>query len=369
MKKTAFVPLRLILWIVFVLFLSPQFLFADFLEYRGNDDLGFSPQKTGAAKLKEIEEAKAQLKSPIKENVQVNEGVEVKEDIQVKEDISVGLPATSQVKETRKLKIKELEQSPPPEQVKYTEKPVIAARVNREIKYIPGADKSWLTKDDEVYHYFICQYDSKFRMVKRTCYVAAKDKKPFTEDDQVQEYQIFIYDKTDKLVKEIVSDSIGQDNQWFTADDGLKYKAVYEYDHSGNKSKEIRYGPADEITYYVIFEYVPGGLVVKDICYRGKGVDNQWFTQDDQIEKYHRFVYDSEGRLLQAMEYHADQNGAGVDGVWFNSDDFVSSIKEFISDGYGLKKKERKCIGPGMDNVWFTKDDVLQYYTIFEYKK
>jgi hypothetical protein len=240
---------------------------------------------------------------------------------------------------------------------------------DKEIKYIAGADKRMFTADDEVYHYFLTERDTKGRMLKKLCYTVGGDRLPFTADDELQEYQVYAYNKQQKAEKEITFSSPGRDLQWFTADDAQKYSVVYEFDPRGNKSRDVRYNDTKEVIYYTAYEYNKQGSLVKDVDYSGRGADKIWFSADDQIEKYHQRECDPQGKLLRVREYHSQHNGMGEDGIWFSADDVVSSARELIYNDHGRVIKTKKYVGAGLDLQWFTADDILQYYTVRLYNK
>ncbi len=222
------------------------------------------------------------------------------------------------------------------------------ARTDREVKYTAGADGAWFTSDDQVYHYFIVEYDDLGLISKRSCFLTGKDGIPFTPDDELADYQTFDYGPDGFLLEEFSFDGKG----------AKQYNAVYTYDNAGKKIKVIRYDPQNEEIRSMAFKYDPKGVLQEDAEYAGKAKD---------LEKYHRFAYDKNGAIIKAMEYHAQHGGAGPDNKWFNKDDVIFATKEFFYGGQGRKSKEVKYIGSGPDGKWFTKDDVPQYYTVFEY--
>ncbi len=217
-----------------------------------------------------------------------------------------------------------------------------------ELKYIAGEDKRWFTYDDEIYHYFLIKHDINGKVLKRICKKAGADTVPLTSDDPLQNYQIFEYSEDGKILKEISFD--GENKKMYTV--------VYFYDEKGQKNKTVRYNTKDKEIRSAEFFYDENGLLVKDVEYVKK-----------EIEKYHRFEYDKEDRMIRVMEYHVHENGKGPDGIWFTNDDVVSATKEIFYGPDGTKTKEKKYIGAGPDGIWFTDDDVLQYYVLFEFQK
>lgn len=230
----------------------------------------------------------------------------------------------------------------------------------KEVKFVAGKDGKWFTDDDEVYHYFLAEYNNKGQMTERTCYGIGKDKILFSNDDPLKEFLVFEFDAQGRQSKKrsfkvISSSKIVED-----------YYSVPEFDVQGREVKDVRYR-SHTIIGYLIFEYGPLGKVVKDVEYSGPGPDGVWFGADDEIKKYHRREYRSDGKPLHAMEYLIDQQGRGADNQWFTADDVVSSARVFCYDDAGFVNKVNKYIDKGADGRWFTDDDVLQYYTLRYY--
>ncbi len=231
---------------------------------------------------------------------------------------------------------------------------------DKEIKYVAGKDGKMFTPDDEIFHYFLAEYNEKGKMIKRQCFKTGPDKIPFTPDDELQNYVVFEYDAQGGPVKEM----------FYKISDGKEiqeYYSFYEHDAAGKKIKSIRYNPGGEVIRYIAYTYDRRGRVVKDVEYMEKGADDKWFTKLDTIERYHIREYDKSGRLIRTKEYHVDHQGRGSDGKWFTPDDVVSSTREFIYNKDGQLVKTLKAIGPGPDNKWFDNDDVMQYYTLHYY--
>jgi hypothetical protein len=65
---------------------------------------------------------------------------------------------------------------------------------DKEVKYVAGKDSKMFTLDDEIFHYFLAEYNEKGKMIKRQCFKPGPDKIPFTLDDELQNYIVFEYD-------------------------------------------------------------------------------------------------------------------------------------------------------------------------------
>ncbi|HOW35071.1 MAG TPA: hypothetical protein PL155_01465 [Candidatus Omnitrophota bacterium] len=233
----------------------------------------------------------------------------------------------------------------------------------QEIKYVAGKDGKWFTDDDEIYHYYLATYDDRGKMTKRECLTTQLDYFASNAGDKLQNYIVYKYDAEGGPVKEAgyKKTESGKDLE--------EYHAVYEHDALGNKTKTIRYDSKGEIIRYITYQYDPQGRIMQDVEYTAKGTDNQWFTADDEIEKYHKREYDNQGKLIHVTECHAQHQGRGPDGQWFTLDDVVSSTKVYAYNNEGLVAKTLKYLKPGPDHAWFTDDDVLQYYTLRYYAK
>ena len=233
-------------------------------------------------------------------------------------------------------------------------------RATKEVTYVAGKDKLWFTMDDEVFHYYLAEYNANGKMAKKSCYTIGPDRVPFTSDDQLQDYFVYEYDAQGGPTREVHYKVIdGKDAQ--------DYYSLDEHNAAGIKTKVVRYNQKGNVAHYIVYGRGTQGRLTQDVEYKGPGPDGKWFTKDDEIEKYHMRVYDKDGKLIRAMEYHVDYKGPGSDGVWFTEDDVVSSTREFIYGKAPYPTMTLKCTGPGPDGAWFTDDDIMQYYTVRAY--
>ena len=233
----------------------------------------------------------------------------------------------------------------------------------REVKFTAGKDGVWFTEDDEVFHYYLADYNNEGKMTKKGCYKAGPDGVVFTSDDILQDYFLYEYDATGGPMKETYYKYVpaGQDT--------MGYYSLFIHNAAGDKVKLVRYSPQGEIIRYITYEYGLPRKVLRDVEYKGAGPDKAWLTPDDEIEKYHTREYGPDGRLLRAREFHVDLQGKGPDGAWFTPDDGTSSTRVFYYDAEGRPFRTNKYIGAGPDGVWFTDDDILQYYTVRYFRK
>lgn len=235
-------------------------------------------------------------------------------------------------------------------------------RLYKEVKYVAGADNKWFTADDTVYNYSLAEYDPKEKMIKKKSYTCGTDKIAFTADDRLEDYFVYEYDPEGGPIQEI---------HYKTNDQGQAiedYRASYKHCPLGTKTQTVRYNSNGEVIYCIIFEHNNKEQVIKDVEYNEPGPDNEWFTSDDRILRYHIRDYDGQGKLTKAREYSSNYGGKGHDNQWFTADDNVHAAREFFYDKNGLAVKTLKYIGKGPDNQWFTEDDTLQYYTLRFYK-
>jgi hypothetical protein len=231
---------------------------------------------------------------------------------------------------------------------------------DKELVFIAGKDGKFFTEDDELYQYYLAEYDKFGDMIKKECFDPGEDKVPFNKDDHMKEYWVYGYNVNKQLIKEAYYKAAGQGKC------EENYRALYELNTEGKEIRNVRH-KSDGTTCYIAYEYGPEGKVARDAEYIGKGPDGLWFTPDDEIEKYHRREYGKDGRITQASEYRVDKQGKGPDDEWFTQDDVISSTKVFLYDKSGLITKINKYIGKGPDNTWFTNDDILQYYAVMYY--
>jgi len=237
---------------------------------------------------------------------------------------------------------------------------------HKEVKYVAGLDKAWFTGDDQIYHYFICEFDNKGNTILKKRLTTGADKTPFTQDDVVEEYEAYTLDEHGNTTCTTLFDKPGNDNTWFTKDDGVRYVENYKLNAGKQKIKATRTANGNT-TRIITFSYNNKGYNTEDVEYSAAGKDGTWGTEDDVLEKYHKYEFDSEGNILKSLEFHANHNGKGKDDKWFTDDDMVFAVKKHLYGSNGQLEKELKGIGCGPDGTWFTDDDVLQYYTLIHY--
>ncbi len=107
---------------------------------------------------------------------------------------------------------------------------------------------------------------------------------------------------------------------------------AYEIDGDGDRVESLRYGLA--------------------------GLDDVWFTSDDEIDHRERYQYDAAKRLTLQVSY----DYPGDDGVWGNGDDVVTSFIATTYNSAGLRVRQATYADAGLDLLWFTSDDVVGQY-------
>gem|GEM_PF-782686 len=235
---------------------------------------------------------------------------------------------------------------------------------HRETKYVAGTNGLWFTPTDCVYHYFAFRYEKDGFQSHRICLTTGDDKTPFTRDDRVQDYEMAVL--TDGVETGSKSfNAAGPDGKWFTDDDVCRYVETRAFDDQRRKVRALRTA-GDRTIRLITYLHDEAGNNTTDMEYSNAGPDGKWQTDDDVLEKWHRYEYDG-GRLVRSMEFHAEHKGTGPDGKWFTNDDVVSSTKAHVYNNSGRLARELKAIGSGPDGKWFTDDDVLQYYTVMSY--
>lgn len=232
----------------------------------------------------------------------------------------------------------------------------------KSVKYVAGDDGQWFTHDDAVYHYFTYELGDAQEVIMTKCSVGGSDGLPFTSDDILKDYERRELGPDGRVLSEKSFDSAGADGVWFTADDGMRWEQVPEYDGEGNKIRVVRKSAGSTVR-IMTFKY-EDGLNTVDCEYSGSGPDAQWGTEDDVLDKYHRSEYDVSRRIVRMMEFHAGHGGRGADGKWFTDDDVIFATKSFLYGSDSRVVKEVKAIGAGVDGEWFSDDDILQYYSV-----
>lgn len=224
--------------------------------------------------------------------------------------------------------------------------------VDKEIKYVAGADKQWFSDDDAVYEHYQIERDPKTGRVLRSFrYLPGEDRIPFTYDDKLKEFQVMEYGFDGQLIKEKSFNGQSRRKKY-----ELLSTTTYEYDQQGRKSSKTTIYSDRKKNRKVLYSYDEYGQQVRAEEYSG-----------EELEKYHRFEYSSSGQMIKMLEYHVDHEGKGTDGEWFTADDVASSAKETLYGADGNKAEDHKYISSGPDGEWFTGDDQMQYYVIFEF--
>ncbi len=221
--------------------------------------------------------------------------------------------------------------------------------VDKEIKYVAGKDMEWFTEDDAVYEYLLVERDGAGTIFKTTRFTPGKDEVPFTYDDVLEDFQIFEYGFDGKLLKEVSYD--GRNVKKYAR----LSSTVYAYDAQGRKSMRTCSYPGKKDLRVIHYAYDEAGHQVQAVEYFGK-----------ELQKYHRFQYGKDGKLIKVTEYHHEHDGKGPDGIWFTPDDVASSAKESFYNADESKAEDNKYISAGPDGKWFTPDDKMQYYVVFE---
>gem|GEM_PF-3517755 len=118
--------------------------------------------------------------------------------------------------------------------------------------------------------------------------------------------------------------------------DGMRNSEVIYYRiPTTNAIREVNY-KADHFvdTHWYKADDVFGRQKI-EICYNGKGSDDQWFSDDDAVKEYTVFNYDG-ANLEESVHYI----GAGGDGEWMTKDDESDMRSDFTVDELGRKSTE-----------------------------
>lgn len=226
--------------------------------------------------------------------------------------------------------------------------------IDKEIKYVAGADKQWFSDDDAVYeHYQIEREAGTGRILRSFRYLPGEDGIPFTYDDKLKEFQVMEYGFDGQLIKEKSFNGQSRRKKY-----DLLSTSGYEYDPQGRKLAKTTIYSDKRPLRKVLYSYDQHGQQSRAEEFSG-----------EELEKYHTFEYSSSGQMVRMFEYHLKHDGKGGDGQWFTADDIVSSVKETLYGVDGKKAEDHKYTAPGSDGEWFTADDQMQYYVIFEFSE
>ena len=139
------------------------------------------------------------------------------------------------------------------------------------------------------------RYDANDVYVGRINYGPGADNTWLTRDDDVTGYDDFTYDASGNPTRQVYYSSwsmgAGPDGVWFNDDDEPENYIDNTYDTKGNRIRQVSYSGWSE----------------------GAGPDGNWFTGDDVPNKYTDYTYDADDNLVRRANY----NNAGPDGAWF----------------------------------------------------
>ncbi len=236
-----------------------------------------------------------------------------------------------------------------------------------EIKYIPGPDKKWFTKDDRIYGYYLYEFNSQGLPVSKECFRFKPKTFHAAHTKELFEYWKYEYDARGLLFQERHFVHPGRDKKWYTFDDVESEYTRNVFDFSGRKRKEIKYGLQGQVVSHMSFKHDAKNRIIEDREYGNAGDDGEWLTGDDVLAKYHIFEYAKNGAVCKVKEFTLQDGGAGIDTQWGTDDDAVNAVKIYFYNPDGSLREDRKYVGAGKDGVWFTDDDTMQYYTRYEY--
>ena len=149
---------------------------------------------------------------------------------------------------------------------------------------------------------YICEYDSVTVMAKENLF--------YPIDGGVYGWHEYEYDSTGNLTKDISYNDEGDIGEW----------SEYEYDNAGKLMKEIRRSGADGKIYWYEYEYDSAGNQTKQtnskgvVCwekeYDSAGNETKWieYRYDGSVWKRTEYEYDSAGNMIKdiAHEPHND---------------------------------------------------------------
>jgi hypothetical protein len=248
------------------------------------------------------------------------------------------------------------------------------SRVDTEWKYKgPGNDKKWFTDDDELEMETTYRYDESGNILREA---VGHDKY-----GNVSYWYSYSYNPENKIIERIEYNNTGSDNLWFTDDDIVNSRAIYEYNRDGQPTltvfsnspgeDEIWFNGDDDIHSYIVQEYTKSTETYTYYYWpdNSVGSDGLWFTADD-IPRYKIFIrYIVINNVRKDQETYIISYGAGKDRIWFTEDDVkLYSYMKNRFDRYGNPLGTTYYNGAGRDGIWVTDDDIIDYYTVSIYE-
>ncbi|MFH0974205.1 MAG: hypothetical protein V1874_00310 [Spirochaetota bacterium] len=248
------------------------------------------------------------------------------------------------------------------------------SRIEAEWKYKgAGPDGAWFTEDDDLAEETTYQYDDSGNILRET----------FGQDKygNILYWYSFAYNAENKIIEKTEYTREGYDNKWFTDDDFINSREMFEYNKDGQLALSINshspgndriwYNSDDNINYYTVLDYTKS--TETHTCYywpnNRVGPDGLWFTDDD-VPWYKIYIrYNVIRNIKKDQELYIASYGAGEDGKWFTADD--ENLKSYMRnrfDRHGNPLGTTYYNGAGNDGIWMTGDDLVDYYTVSVYK-
>lgn len=233
-------------------------------------------------------------------------------------------------------------------------------------------------------------------------YKMSEAKSVFYRDGLVSNYWMATYDIDGRLIRWADNRTPGPDGVWFTSDDVAGRHYYNTWDGRGNLTREVDYsnnGPDgiswtadDGVDGYQVRHFDENNNLSERLSYFDPGPDNLWFTPDDKKGSDYKVFYDTNGKLIRAVDGSVGSDGvyadmwhasygydawgnrtretfhtqAGADSAWFTDDDEVLSYKAYVYDANGNIIREINSTGSrGLDGKLFTPDDEVFDHTSF----
>ncbi|MDH5408563.1 MAG: hypothetical protein OEY00_08130 [Gammaproteobacteria bacterium] len=115
----------------------------------------------------------------------------------------------------------------------------------------------------------------------------------------------------------------------------------------------------DNYTRYSLNEFGKRDLAIN---YTERGLDAEWYTDDDKALTYRTYQYDAQQRLTQINYY-----SPGLDLELFTDDDEMYRYRKTIFADDGLSSQTILYGTSGLDRIWENSDDTILSYTNTEY--
>jgi len=229
-----------------------------------------------------------------------------------------------------------------------------------------GLDQTWFTEDDDILYYYKPVLNAAGNTIGIGTYtLAGEDNIWFNDDDFIG--WLTTEDTANNETRWVMYLGAGADNNWLTLGDNQIYRfALTTLNADGQRQRHsffqdpgidgLAFTDDDDLNYYHDYSYDTLARPNENIMYVGPGTDALWYTADDIVRSCKTLTRDANDLPTQTVSYRP-----GPDQTCFTTDDIIWGYHDDRFNAADLLTDSNSYYRPGADNTWFTTDDVLIY--------